>query len=222
MKKLLTGAFLSLCMTPAYAANIEFEAFASFSYQAFAFDAFGNEVAPSFDETGGISAFSQGTRNDVLNTFESIGDSDSLTLTNTSATDVVDGGVAEIFLEILPDTVVAPTFYEVTSFSGLTNDITVSAFAFARGNYTCSAAELADPGIACNGVFDGQTSTFDETGFFQLAPGESLSVGIETAPLLIVNTQVPNVVPLPAGGLLMLSGLFGLGLLRRRKLRQSK
>ncbi len=227
MKKYLNAAFFSLCVTPVYAVDITFDAGSFFSYEAVAFDEFGSATAPSFAATGGISASSSGTRDGVLNTFEAIGDSDSLTLTNTSTTDFVfvnwsANGFAEIYGSIPSGIVVEPTFFELTSFGGVTGDISFGAFSVSMGNYACSATDLADPTTFCDGVFDVQSSFFDQSGFFELAPGQSFFVGVETAPLLIVSTELPSIVPLPAGSVLLLSGLLGFGLLHLRSSRRTQ
>lgn len=220
MKKFLTTAFFSLFVTPVCALNISFGADSFFSYEAVSSNEFG-ETVPSFAATGGIFAGSIGFRDDVLNTFEAIGDSDSLTLTNTSTTDFVfvewiANGFADISGIIPSETVFDPTFFELTSFAGVTGDISFGSFSAIMGNYACSAADLADPIIFCDGVSDGQSSFFNESGSFLLGPGESFFVEVETAPLLIVSTDAPSIVPLPAGGVLLLSGLLGIGLLHRR------
>ena len=163
----------------------------------------------------------------VLNTFEALGTSDSLTLTNTSTTDVVDvdwlvDGFARISAHIPGSAVFDPTFFELASFGGVTGDVSSGAFSSARGNYACSAADLADPAISCDGVNDFQESFFGDSGSFRLLPGESFFVEVETAPLLIVNTDVPTNVPLPAGAVMLLSGLFGFGLLGRRRLSRTR
>ncbi|MEO9896760.1 MAG: VPLPA-CTERM sorting domain-containing protein [Paracoccaceae bacterium] len=223
MKNFLTTAVFCLCVTPVYAIDIDFRVNAGFSYDAIAFDQTSARVAPSFAETGRVLTGAVDGRFDVLNTFESIVNTNNLTLTNTSTTDrvqvdwIVDG-FAEISGSIQPDTVVDPTVFDLTSFGGVTGDIMRGAFASVRGNYACSAADLADPTISCDGFSDTQISHFSFFGFFELGPGESFSVQVEAAPLLKVTTDIPSSVPLPAGGVMLLSGLLGFGFLGRRRL----
>lgn len=218
MKNLILPLFLGLCATPAHAVSVSVEASARFEFFAQSFGPSGEVKTPSTGTEGGFFAQTFETRN-TLNLFESLGDSDTIRLENTSATDritfdwIVLRKVA-VTVDIPPDTVVAPTEFEVTSFAG--SSLTTSAFAAVVGSYECSASDLADPAISCDGV-----SGFDEAALVKfdsltLGPGDVFEVSIETAPLIIVSTALTPV-PVPGAGFLLLGGLAGLGVARKMR-----
>ncbi|MEM7724301.1 MAG: hypothetical protein AAF376_18300 [Pseudomonadota bacterium] len=224
MRHFLASAVLFLSATSAQAVSVTVEAFVSFDFTATASDEFGAATTPSIGTSGGIFAETSESLS-VLNTFTSLGDSDSLRLENTSTTDIIGVswtlvGFATVVVDIAPDTIVDPTNVEVTSFAGATDDLSEAAFAAVIESYTCSASDLADPAISCDGVSGFSTSDFFETGFLTLDPGDVFIVGVETAPLVIVSTEIAPV-PLPAGGALLLGGLLGLSTLRVRRLWRS-